>query len=1097
MAYGSSSIRGAMASRSMPDLERFAQDEASRLQAEISLLEQQVTQLGVQRPVPKVNCSATQTDAKDYAMVNQPTKVFKKLTFASPSDALNDVHPGESFKSHGQLMTSTPKPNISTTSYDESIVQNSSKFTSGPNTDEGKLSSASLRSKIKQATFDGSCSWLDNKAHFEACAEINNWSKQEKGLFLAVSLRGQAQGVFGNIVNRSHDYDELVGALEERFAPPNQTELYCVQLRERRQKASETLSELGQDIRRLANLAYPTAPSDLRETLSKEQFIDALISSDMRIRVKQARPVNLNDAIRHAVELEAYNRAEKKHIEGQGYLITTSEAVDKSDIKSSNFKLDEEMRSLQKTLAELQKSVQSLKQQSGSNNNRNQNNNNAGLRQGHVSFQRKYKCYDCGSEQHLRNRCSLNKDNKSRGQNNESGKQAEQHHAKHVAGKSSGLYLSCKINSIPTDCLVDTGATLSILSIRAWDTLSQASTMSLKPFKAAIFTASGNQVDVKGQVSMMVEISSIKCIAEMVVADIDVDAILGLDFLKANNCQLNLDEDTLSIKGKTCPLNIAGKIGCYRITVSETVEIPSRSEVIIQGKVHMPAFCSNDLAIVEPTDTSFLSGKGIIAKALVHADNIVPLRLINLGDETEKLYSGMYVANLSKVSAVKDMPDKGSKQQSCDTLPEHLKDLYVRTVEGLPMEQSKFIAKLLMKHASTFSESDDDLGWTGILRHRIITKEERPIKQPLRRFPQHMNEEADRQIEDMLRKDVIQTFTSPWASGIVMVTKKDGSKRFCVDYHKLNDVTPKDAYPLPRIDDSLDQLSGAEWFSCLDLNSGYWQVEVEESDRPKTAFVSRQGLFEFKVMPFGLCNGPATFERLMEIVLAGLNWQICLIYLDDVIVIGRDFDDMIKNLDTVLQRLHDAGLKLKPRKCQLFAKQVEFLGHVISCEGIQTDPKKIQAVKMWPRPETTHDVRSFVGFCSCYGRFIPKFAEISKPLHKLTEKGQAFVWTKACDTAFETLKNKLVAPPILAHPDFSKAFVLDTDASDQAIGAVLSQIIDGQERVIAYGSRTLTKSERPYCVTRKELLALVHFVKYYRHFLFGKTFTVRTDHGSL
>ena len=193
-----------------------------------------------------------------------------------------------------------------------------------------------------------------------------------------------------------------------------------------------------------------------------------------------------------------------------------------------------------------------------------------------------------------------------------------------------------------------------------------------------------------------------------------------------------------------------------------------------------------------------------------------------------------------------------------------------------------------------------------------------------------MKEEADRQIDEMLNKDVIQPSKSPWASGIVMVQKIDESKRFCVDYRKLNDVTLKDAYPLPRTDASLDQLSGAQWFSCLDLNSGYWQVEVDEQDRQKTAFASRQGLFEFEVMSFGLCNAPAMFERLMETVLAGLHWKICLIYLDDVIVTGKTFEDMIKHLDQVFERLHEAGLKLKPRKCQLFCREVELLGHIIT-----------------------------------------------------------------------------------------------------------------------------------------------------------------------
>ena len=232
-------------------------------------------------------------------------------------------------------------------------------------------------------------------------------------------------------------------------------------------------------------------------------------------------------------------------------------------------------------------------------------------------------------------------------------------------------------------------------------------------------------------------------------------------------------------------------------------------------------------------------------------------------------------------------------------------------------------------------------------------------------------------------------------------------------------------------------------------------------------------------MPFGLCSAPATFERLMETVLAGLNWQICLIYLDDIIVIGRTFEDKINNLDKVLTKLRDAGLKLKSRKCQLFAREVEFLGHIISREGIKTDPRKTEAVREWPRPENVHDVHSFLGFCSYYRRFFPKFAEVAKPLHCLSEKGKNFIWSDECESAYQTLKNRMGEAPVLAHPDFKQPFILDTDASDLAIGAVLSERLDGQENVIAYASRTLTKSEKRYCVTRKELLALVNFVKYF------------------
>ena len=951
--------------------------------------------------------------------------------------------------------------------------------------------------KLKPATFDGTVSWTDYKAHFDACAEINGWTDKEKRLYLAVSLRGQAQGVFGNLSTRTHDYSELSKALQERFAPPNQTELYRVQLRERRQKASESLSELGQDIRRLTNLAYPTAPADLRETLSKEQFIDALVSSDMRIRVKQARPVDLNDAIRHAVELEAYNRAEKKHLEGQGFMRATSgKGDDSSSRDTTQASLEEKLSELQKSTAELQTSMQTLKQQ-----NRSSQGSGTGFRERYQGQQQrtyvpreKRKCHICGSEDHLRYKCPLNDQNK---QDEKVKEDTEKHQTKFVASKSSGLYIDCKVNTMSSEFLVDTGATLSILSIKGWDILSHSSSVVLQLFKSEIFTASGSPIDVKGKVQVMVDISGIQCLTEMVVADIDVDGILGLDFLKKNNCTVDMSKNIITVKGRKCKMNVEGKIGCYRISVSETINIPSMSEVIIEGKVNVSPLQNSRLGIIEPTEKSLMTGKGMVAKALVETRDIVPVRVVNLGQEDATLFPGTHIANLSFVSKVHNVVDKTEKTPAPVSLPEHLQDLYTRTAEGLTKDQQQQVAKLLTKHESTFSKTDEDLGRTGIIRHKINTRDAHPIKQPLRRLPVHMNDEADKQIDEMLKKDVIQPSSSPWASGIVMVTKKDGSKRFCVDFRKLNDITVKDAYPLPRIDASLDQLAGAKWFSCLDLNSGYWQVEVDENDRTKTAFVSRKGLYEFKVMPFGLCNAPATFERLMETVLAGLNWKICLIYLDDIIVTGKNFEDMIKNLDEVLSKLREAGLKLKARKCQLFAKQVEFLGHIISDKGIQTDPKKTQVVQNWPQPKTVHDVRSFLGLCSYYRRFIPQFAMVAKPLHKLTERNQKFVWTDECSKAFDTLKNRMVTSPILAYPDFSKPFILDTDASDQAIGAVLSQKIDGKEHVIAYGSRTLTKSEKRYCVTRKELLSLVNFVKYFRHYLYGKAFTVRTDHGSL
>ena len=579
------------------------------------------------------------------------------------------------------------------------------------------------------------------------------------------------------------------------------------------------------------------------------------------------------------------------------------------------------------------------------------------------------------------------------------------------------------------------------------------------------------------------------------VANIDVDLILGLHFFKTHQCQIDVTRNILTVQGKSCELTCSGSIGCYRVTVSKKVQIPPMTEMLIEGKLEDRRIGPKELCIIEPKGYSDGSNQLLVARTLIYGCVTPPIRVMNITNEEQTLHPGANVATISPVCRIQNVKDVTSTNNG--KVPEHLQDLFDRTTEGMDHQQQDQVAKLLIRFSNVFSKSDDDIGRTGVIKHQIPTGDAQPIKQQPRRVPVQMNEEINSQIDTMLKENVIKESSSPWASSIVMVKKKDGTSRFCVDYRKLNDVTVKDAYPLPRIDDSLDQLSGSRWFSSLDLNSGYWQVETDPKDREKTAFTSRKGLFEFVVMPFGLCNAAATFERLMETVLAGLHWQICLIYLDDVIVVGKTFEDMIQNLGLVFERLQQAGLKLKPRKCKLFAKKVTFLGHVISEAGVHTDPNKTECIENWPTPKNTREVRAFLGLCSYYRRFVYNFAEIAKPLFKLTEKNQPFKWTDDCTRVFQMLKEKLVEAPILTHPDFAKSFILDVDASDQSIGAVLSQMTENGESVIAYASRTLTKSERRYCVTRKEMLALVNFVKYYKHYLYGKKFTVRTDHGSL
>ena len=386
------------------------------------------------------------------------------------------------------------------------------------------------------------------------------------------------------------------------------------------------------------------------------------------------------------------------------------------------------------------------------------------------------------------------------------------------------------------------------------------------------------------------------------------------------------------------------------------------------------------------------------------------------------------------------------------------------------------------------------------MEHHInVLPDTKPIKLHPYRLPLAKRKDAEKEIKAMAEQDLIEPSTSPWSSPAIIVPKKNGGVRFCIDYRRLNQVTIPDSMPLPRCDDSLDALGGSKWFSTLDLRSGFHQLGLTKESRPYTAFCTPgSGLWQFKVVPFGARNSPAVFERLMEKAFAGLTYRTLLIYLDDIIVYGKTFDIHLQNLEEVFQRLAEANLKLNPEKCVFFHTQVSFLGHLVSESGISVDPEKTRAVQNWPVPRNVTEVRSFIGLCSYMRRFISGFSSICKPLHLLTQKDHTFEWTDECQKAFDTLKTALTTAPILGFPQESQGeFIVDCDASNDALGAVLSQVQDGQERIISYYSKCFSKSERRYCTTRKELLAVVSSIKHYHHYLYGRHFKVRSDHGSL
>ena len=964
---------------------------------------------------------------------------------------------------------------------------------SSRNSSDVSTGNVSNRKNVKPATYDGKSSWLDFKSHFEICAQLNEWDIHEKGMYLAVALRGGAQAVLGNLPVESHrNYDALCKALEDRYAPSNQMDLYRAQLKDRQQKASESVPELGQDIRRLTNLAYAQAPSDVKETLAMEFFIDALHSSEMRLRIKQSRPKNLNEAVCLAVELDAFNNAEKRRQEVGGVVRTADIQPTKQAEMSPVLKMVEETN---KALAEMRKEIKKLRDSQRQTTTERKTRDTSGPER------TKLECYFCGKEGHIKRKCRLFLQSKQK----EKEEKEHQTSVKDVRKISigslgsanmtshSGMFVDAEVNGMKAKLLIDTGATISVVGPRF------TSGRKIDPLEGDIYIADGSPLLVKGVTNVPLVIDDMSMNQNVVVADIGIDGILGLDFMKSHACSIDLVNCTIVLDGREVQMCMTGKIGCYRVFLDEAVVLLPRSEILTLCPVQTQSgklVSDLGVGIVEPIESFTKSDRALTARTLTDNATKVPVRLMNLHNDSQNLQKGTVVAQYVPVTTVLD-ETTNSSDLGDGVIPDHLRKLYERTEQALDEGQSAALKAFLLRYQGLFAKDDFDLGRAESVKHRITTRSSAPIKQAPRRLPEHMHAEVNKHLDTMLERNVIQPSNSPWSSPIVLARKKDGTTRFCIDYRKLNDVTIKDAYPLPLIQESLDHLSGAKWFSTLDLCSGYWQVDVEPSDRPKTAFATRRGLYEFSVMPFGLCNAPATFQRLMESVLRGLQFETCLVYLDDIIVVGKTFEEMIKNLSQVFNRLAEAGLKLKAKKCNLFASEVEYLGHVITEAGVATSKDKTQAIENWPVPRNVTEVRSFLGLCSYYRRFVPSFASMADPLHKLTKKGNSFKWTEDCQRSFDSLRHALTSPPILANPDFSKPFILDCDASDQSIGAVLSQKVDGIERVCAYASRTLSKSERKYCVTRKELLAVVHFVKHFRHYLYGRQFLVRTDHSSL
>ena len=676
------------------------------------------------------------------------------------------------------------------------------------------------------------------------------------------------------------------------------------------------------------------------------------------------------------------------------------------------------------------------------------------------------------------------------------------------------LIIPGKVNDRYVDVVVDTGAEITVVNEDLMHKLSLplriADTVYLEG------AVPGAKIEAKLVKNLPITLGTTTVKWDVYLAPVAEDFILGLDFLLQNHCTVDLSSCEITIGSKKIGAKVKRDNGqIYRVS-----RIMMSKKTVVPPQTSMNVSC----ALENPMDNDYLfspymSKQPVVFSESLHASNPqCHTRVFNHTDKyitlkkdevigcateieycyptsTEILDAGIDVNRVLRTKLDKE-PATTNTDPELNELPEHLRKLFEDSTTNLDEDQCNQLKDVLIEFQDVFSKGDHDLGCFTELKFKINTGTERPVKHKLRRTPFNFEQEERQVLNKMLETGIIRPSTSEWASSPVLIRKKDGTVRYCLDYRDLNAKTMKDRWPLPSISSCMDTLEGNEWFSSLDLASGYWQFLIEEEDIPKTAFLTKFGLYEHVRMAFGLTNAPSFCQKCIELVLRGMTWEEIIAYLDDVMVLGKDFRSHLDVLRRVFERFRKFNLKLKPKKCHLFQKRVPFLGRLVSKDGVEVDPEKVKAVETYPQPKNSKEVEKFLGFANYHREFIERFAERSDLLYQLTGNND-FVWTEEHTEQFLDLRRALVSTPVLAYPQADAPFILDTDASDTAVAGVLSQIQDGKERVISYGSAILAGPQRNYCTTRKELLAIIKFTRQYRHYLLGRTVRVRTDNSSL
>ena len=670
-------------------------------------------------------------------------------------------------------------------------------------------------------------------------------------------------------------------------------------------------------------------------------------------------------------------------------------------------------------------------------------------------------------------------------------------------------YINCDVNGFPAIFLVDSGATHTLLSKSAALEIGLLTDEELNNCKQKGKTATGSPIYGYGSHQITLTIGTAKLVGFVEITDISENGLLGMDFLAAFGCTLDLNTMNLRIHEQSIPLvNKDGKrLACACFT-SEEIIVKPRSEHIISLTSQVQF---DPGGLVEPnypviSQLGLLGSRCIIEnEPVIRVANVssVPIQIVQnspiafLTDPNVLLFPSQTV---NKTDDITCHHSAITNEECALELPDHVQSLY----DGLPDHVSpgtrEKMKQLLIKYQDVFSRDAYDMGYCDWVPHEIRLKPGTiPIRQAPYRVGYHQSKEIEKHVQELLDKNLIEKTVSPWSAPVLLISKKDGTSRFVQDYRKLNQATYIPSQPLPRTDDCLEALRGSTLFSTFDLLSGYWQCSLSPEAKEMVAFCTKSGVYTWKVLGMGLCGAPATFERLMEQVMDGLQWESLLVYLDDVIVFSADEETHLTRLDQMLSRMKQANLKIKVSKTHLLQTEVEFLGHVVNKDGIHTDPSKVKAIQEVPSPTSLRHLRSFLGFTGYYRKFIDQYADTAAPLFSsLKQKKKKFIWTDKDEEAFQSLKTKLATYTSLSYPDWCKQFILDTDCSGIAMGAVLAQLDDeNNEKPIAFFSKKLSDSQRKYSITKQEMLALVCAIRHFHTYLYGTKFKCRVDHHSL